>query len=100
MIAARLSPGAISESSSSHFPPSEASKVAKPVTFPLGRSSRSTMPLATLSTKYLLLLDNLQQRKSMPFHMPFQQLWQRGFNRHQPCVETFAPVQKTAADFP
>src|SRR5437763_9710871 len=29
MIAARLSPGAISESSSSHLPPSEASKVAE-----------------------------------------------------------------------
>ena len=33
-IAARLSPGAISENSSSHLPPSEASKLAKPVTFP------------------------------------------------------------------
>ena len=47
MIAARLSPGAISESSSSHLPPIEASRVAKPVTFPLGRSSRGTMPVAT-----------------------------------------------------
>ena len=47
MIAARLSPGAISESNSSHLPPSEASKLAKPVMFPLGRSSRATMPLAT-----------------------------------------------------
>jgi hypothetical protein len=36
MIAARLSPGAISESSSSHLPPSEASKLAKPVMFPPG----------------------------------------------------------------
>jgi hypothetical protein len=34
MIAARLSPGAISESSSSHLPPREASLVAKSVTFP------------------------------------------------------------------
>jgi hypothetical protein len=33
MIAARLSPGAISERSSSHFPPKEASKMAKPVMF-------------------------------------------------------------------
>jgi hypothetical protein len=33
MIAARFSPGAISESSSSHLPPNEASKLAKPVTF-------------------------------------------------------------------
>ena len=41
MIAARLSPGVISESSSSHLPPSEASKLAKPVTFPLGRLSRA-----------------------------------------------------------
>jgi len=40
-IAARLSPGAISESNSSHLPPSEASPVAKPVTFPLGRLSRA-----------------------------------------------------------
>src|SRR6516165_997426 len=47
MIAARLSPGATSESSSSHLPPIEASMVAKPVTFPLGRSSRGTRPLAT-----------------------------------------------------
>ena len=40
MIAARFSPGAISESSSSHLPASVASKRAKPVTFPRGRSSR------------------------------------------------------------
>ena len=40
MLAACLSPGAISESSSSHLLPSEASKEPKPVTFPLGRSSR------------------------------------------------------------
>src|SRR6516164_2770119 len=52
MIAARLSPGAISESSLSHLPPSEASKVAKPVMFPLGRSSRATMPLATGSPTF------------------------------------------------
>jgi hypothetical protein len=51
MIATRLSPGAISESSSSHLPPSEASKLAKPVVFPLGRSSRGTMPLATGSLR-------------------------------------------------
>jgi hypothetical protein len=36
VIAARLSPGAISVSSSSHLPASGASKVAKPVTFPSG----------------------------------------------------------------
>jgi hypothetical protein len=47
MIAARLSPGAISESSSSHLPPSEASKVAKPVMFPPGWLSPGTMPVAT-----------------------------------------------------
>jgi hypothetical protein len=52
IIAARLSPGAISESSSSHLPPSEASKPAKPVVFPLGRSSRATTPLATGSFKF------------------------------------------------
>src|SRR5262249_49224521 len=52
MIAARLSPGAISESSSSHLPPSVASKLAKPVTFPPGRSSRATMPLATGSATF------------------------------------------------
>jgi hypothetical protein len=46
-MAARLSPGAISESSSSHLPPSEASKPAKPVMFPPGWLSRGTMPLAT-----------------------------------------------------
>jgi hypothetical protein len=38
----RLSPGATSESSSSHLPPSEASKPAKPVTFPPGWLSRTT----------------------------------------------------------
>ena len=47
MIAARLSPGAISESSSSHLPTREASALPKPVTFPPGRLSRGTMPLAT-----------------------------------------------------
>jgi hypothetical protein len=47
MNATRLSPGAISESSSSYLPPSDASKSAKPVTFPLGRSNRATRPLAT-----------------------------------------------------
>ena len=52
MIAARLSPGAISESNSSHLPPSEASPVAKPVTFPLGRLSRATIPLATGSLTF------------------------------------------------
>jgi hypothetical protein len=46
IIAARLSPGAISESSSTHLPPSEASQSAKPVAFPPGRSSRVTMPPA------------------------------------------------------
>jgi hypothetical protein len=45
MIAARLSPGAISESSSIHFPPNEASKLAKPVMFPLGRSSYTGSPV-------------------------------------------------------
>ena len=52
MIAARLSPGAISESNSSHLPPSVVSKMAKPVTFPPGRSSRATMPLATGSDTF------------------------------------------------
>jgi hypothetical protein len=47
MIAARFRPGAISESSSSHLPPGEGSKRAKPVMFPPGRSSRATRPLAT-----------------------------------------------------
>ena len=36
MMATRLRPGAISESSSSHLPPSEDSKLAKPVMFPPG----------------------------------------------------------------
>ena len=47
MSAARLRPGAISESSSSHLPPSVASKMAKPVVFPPGWLRRATMPLAT-----------------------------------------------------
>jgi hypothetical protein len=50
--AARLNPGTISESSSSHLPPSDASKRAKPVIFPFGRSSRVTMPLATGSLTF------------------------------------------------
>jgi hypothetical protein len=52
MIAARLSPGAISESSSSHLPASEASKLAKPVMLPLGRSRRATLPLAMGSATF------------------------------------------------
>jgi len=52
MIAVRLRPGAISESSSSHLPASEASKAAKPVTFPLGRSSLATMRWATGSLTF------------------------------------------------
>jgi hypothetical protein len=47
MMAARLSPGAISDSSSSHLPVIEGSKLAKPVMFAPGRSSRGTRPLAT-----------------------------------------------------
>ena len=47
MSAARLSPGAISESSSTHLPPSVASKRAKPVMFPPGGLSLATKPLAT-----------------------------------------------------
>ena len=47
MIAARLSPGAISESNSSQLPPSVASKRAKPVMFPPGWLSPGTIPLAT-----------------------------------------------------
>ena len=42
MTAARLSPGAISESSSSHLPTNEASNWVKPVMFPLGRLSAAT----------------------------------------------------------
>jgi DNA-binding CsgD family transcriptional regulator len=51
MIAARLSPGAISESSSSHLPPSEASKPPKPVMFPPGWLRRGTMPRTTGSSR-------------------------------------------------
>src|SRR6516164_2718532 len=47
MIAARLRPGAISESSSSHLPPIEASQTAKPVVFPPGWLSAATRPLPT-----------------------------------------------------
>ena len=52
MIAARVSPGAISESNSSHLPPSETSKMLKPVMFPLGRSRRPTMLPATASATF------------------------------------------------
>jgi hypothetical protein len=47
MIAARVRPGAISESNSSHLPPSVASKLAKPVMFPLGWSSRAAISSIT-----------------------------------------------------
>ena len=43
---------AISDSNSSHLPPIEPSKLAKPVVFPPGRSSRGTMPLATGSLTF------------------------------------------------
>jgi hypothetical protein len=52
MIATRLSPGAISESSSTHLPPSEASQRAKPVIFPPGRGSPATKPLPTGSATF------------------------------------------------
>jgi hypothetical protein len=47
IIVARLSPGAISESSSIHLPPNVASKLAKPVMFPPGWLNLGTMSLAT-----------------------------------------------------
>ena len=50
--AARLRPGTISASSSSHLPPSAGSKLAKPVMFPPGRSGRGTMPKATGSPTF------------------------------------------------
>src|SRR5215471_3141785 len=71
MIAARLSPGAISESSSSHLPPIEASKLANPVTFPLGRSSRATMPLATGSLTFTKTIGNHR-------HLPLEGNGRRG----------------------
>ena len=54
MIAARLSPGAISESSSSHLPASEGSKPPNPVMFPPGWLSRGTMLLLAFPTKCLM----------------------------------------------
>jgi hypothetical protein len=54
MIATRLSPGAVSESSSSHLPASVVSKVAKPVMFPPGWLSRGTMPLLAVLTNFLI----------------------------------------------
>src|SRR5262245_21768804 len=52
MIATRLSPGAISESNSSHLPTSAGSKLAKPVILPPGWLSRGTMPMATGSPTF------------------------------------------------
>ena len=52
MIATRLSSGAISESSSSHLPPIEASQRPKPVMFPPGWLSLATRPLATGSPPF------------------------------------------------
>src|SRR6516165_6554931 len=56
MIAARLSLGAISESSSSHLPPIEASNVANPVMFPPGWLSAATKPLATGSLTFTMTI--------------------------------------------
>src|SRR6516164_8116324 len=42
MMAARFTPGAISESSSSHLPPSEGSQKPKPVMFPFIRGPFSS----------------------------------------------------------
>jgi len=50
MNAARFSPGAISESSSSHLPPSVGSKAAKPVVFPPGGSFGLTARTASAPT--------------------------------------------------
>ena len=47
MTNTRLTPGAISLSTPSHFPPMEASKLVNPVTFPPGRAKLSMKPLST-----------------------------------------------------
>src|ERR1700730_6062663 len=47
MIAARLTPGAISVSSSSHLPAIVASWLLKPVRFPTGRARLATKPSLT-----------------------------------------------------
>jgi hypothetical protein len=52
MIATHLSPGAISDSKSSHLPPSVASRRAKPVIFPPGRLSDATRSVATGSLTF------------------------------------------------
>ena len=74
MIAACLSPGAISETSLSHLPPIEASKLLEPVMFPLGRLSRWTMPLANGFTRIALaergpgyVVALLDKRLAKPF---------------------------------
>src|SRR5262249_14333847 len=48
--AARVISGAMSLSSSSHFPPMLYSKLVKPVAFPPGRARLSTIPAPTGST--------------------------------------------------
>ena len=62
MIAARLSPGVISESSSSHLPPSEASKVANPVMLALPQSHRSPA---------VFIVGNGNAHLQMSEHRPF-----------------------------
>ena len=47
MIIMRLTRGAISFSSSNHFPPRESSKFVNPVTLPPGRARLSTKPACT-----------------------------------------------------
>src|SRR6516164_4487349 len=74
MIAARLSPGAISESSSSHLPPKVGSKMAKPVMFPPGWLSRGTMPLATGSPRLAktigIVCVELHEHADAPYALP------------------------------
>ena len=93
MMAARLSPGAISESSSSHLPPSEASLLAKPVMFPPGRSSRGTMLLATGSATFAKTIGIVRVSRwtATVAGVPFVRTIS-GFEPTNSCASAWCPI--------
>jgi hypothetical protein len=100
MIAARLSPGAISESTSSHLPPSVVSKTAKPVMFPPGWLSRETRPLRAFSARGLISL-NWKLGCGVYCHLYCQRLWRKralGFCRRWLRTDPLGAI--TAVQFP
>jgi hypothetical protein len=86
MMATRLSPGAISESSSSHLPPSVASEPPKPVIFPPGWLSRGTTPPATGSPPFAKTIGIVRvcARQCRPRRAPRLRCRWRRYRRRPP----------------